>query len=121
MEIKEYLYGEFLVWDDIAHLGLEQRKAIILTNGEVDKDKGKVVLTLSLIHDKKVIKYYCKKRDLKNLVSVWGTDTDKWREKSVFLVQRKYSAGDTIELKPMLTSNTKIQIDDIFKELEKHK
>lgn len=118
MEIKEYLYGEYLVWDDIAHLGLEERKAVILTDGDVDKDKGKVILTFSLIHDKKVIKYYCKKRDLKNLVTAWGTDTKKWREKLVYLLQRKYSGGDTIELKPIMTSPKSV-IENIFEELEK--
>ena len=135
MEVKQYLYSEYLHWDDINDLGEAERFATILNDGTIEPVKygdnvvKRVILTLQLQHDKTIIKYKCNKRTLRNLTKAWGTDTEKWSSKVVKLDPFVYQGDkETIELKPSskeefdidkgLQLGANIGIAEIMKELE---
>ena len=134
MDIKKFLYGDFLHWDDVSELGSEERFATILDDGVIEKvtygDKivDRVILTLQLQHDKTVIRFKCNKRTLRNLVAKYGRDTGDWRGTVVRLDRFVYQGDkETIELLPVNTEaakkivKEKIGIDDIMNFLGSNK
>lgn len=120
METKDFFKREFLCWDDVAHLGAEQRKAVILREAEIKpskygNNKMDLVITLQLAYNKLIYSFRVNRRTWNNLKEEYGTNSKDWVEKVV--VVEKFVYGDNkegIELKVWHGDKPKVKAEAAF-------
>jgi len=96
LETKDFFKREFLCWDDVSHLGAAERKAVILDDGQVKpsqygKDKMDFVITLQLVSNKEIHSFRLNRNSWNNLKEAWGTKSEDWREKIVYIDNYEYA------------------------------
>lgn len=101
MDVKELIRNEFICWEDVQELGMEERIAVIIGKPERitavinGKEITKLLFTLQLSHSKEIVKFRSNKRTLRNLAKEYGYNSDDWLAKVVKLESFRYPVNNT--------------------------